>query len=104
MLKNVQEEQKTWAVKNFGHQPGWRSILGVMEEVGELAHAYLKNDQGIRISENHDEQMNDAVGDIVIYLADFCNNMGIDLEQIVSETWATVKKRDWTKNRINGEV
>jgi NTP pyrophosphatase (non-canonical NTP hydrolase) len=69
-----------------------------MEEVGELAHAHLKHDQGIRGLEDQDlahTQKVDAVGDIVIYLASYCTANNIDLEAAVKKTWEEVKARDW---------
>jgi NTP pyrophosphatase (non-canonical NTP hydrolase) len=74
------------------------------EEVGELSHAFLKFHQGIR---GYDEGkfMNeacDAVGDIVIYLASFCNANGIELDFVVWDTWQTVKSRDWVADPQKG--
>jgi NTP pyrophosphatase (non-canonical NTP hydrolase) len=103
-LKQIQEEVKVWEKKNFGDRPGWQPLLGLQEEVGELAHHYLKRAQGIRISEDHNAGIADAVADIVIYLLDFCNTEGIDLEATLKATWQEVSKRDWTKNRLNGQV
>jgi NTP pyrophosphatase (non-canonical NTP hydrolase) len=103
MLRNLQEEHRHWSKRNFGNRPSWMPLLGVMEELGELAHAHLKKAQGIRTAENHDENAKDAVADIVIFLADYCNATGIDLESVVSETWAAVKKRDWKANPESGD-
>ena len=102
MLKKLQSEQIEWVEHNFGKRPTWMPLVGVMEELGELAHAYLKKEQGIRISENHEEKLKDAIGDIVIYLADFCTAHDFDLATIVKETWKTVKIRDWIKYPVNG--
>jgi len=101
MLKKLQEEQKSWVNHNFGERPSWHPLLGVVEEVGELAHAYLKREQGIRVEEDHTENAKDAVADIVIYLADFCSAEGFDLQQIVQDTWDLVKQRDWKKDPAN---
>ena len=98
MLKKMQEEQKPWVKHNFGDRPSWMPLLGVVEELGELAHAHLKKAQGIRVNENHDENIKDAVADIVIFLADYCSSVGIDLEKVVQETWDKVKQRDWKAN------
>ena len=72
-----------------------------MEEVGELSHAHLKREQGIRGTEGeHTLAIEDAVADIVIFLADYCNSQGIDLESTVVRVWDTVvKPRDWVKER-----
>ena len=103
-FRQLQIENGHWAIKNFGaeNRPE-RSLLGVVEEVGELAHAVLKSIQGIRgSSEEHSAAARDAVGDIIIYLADFCSRSGYDLQEIVEETWDQVKARDWTKKKGDG--
>ena len=94
-LRQLQDEQRPWVQHNFGNRPSWMPLLGVMEELGELAHAHLKRAQGIRTTEDHDAKARDAVGDIVVYLADYCSATGIDLERTVAEVWAEVKRRDW---------
>ena len=98
MLKQLQEEVKSWSRYNFGSQPSWRQLLGAVEEIGELAHAHLKREQGIRSHENHTAAAKDAVADIIIYLADYCATEGFDMEAIVQETWDRVKQRNWRKN------
>jgi NTP pyrophosphatase (non-canonical NTP hydrolase) len=103
-LRKFQQEQKDWSKRNFPTQnTPYRPLLGVMEEVGELSHAHLKAEQGIRVNENHQAAKFDAIGDIVIYLSDYCNKNGFDLQDCISKTWDQVKQRDWTKNKINGK-
>lgn len=103
-LRQLQDEQRPWVQHNFGDRPSWMPLLGVMEELGELAHAHLKKAQGIRTNEDHDAQAADAVADIVIFLADYCSAVGIDLESVVRDTWAEVRKRDWKANPKKGGV
>jgi NTP pyrophosphatase (non-canonical NTP hydrolase) len=76
-------------------------LLGIVEELGELAHSFLKDAQGIRQHENHEELMKDAVADIVIFLCDFCSAKEFDLESLVLKTWDEVKQRDWKKDPEN---
>lgn len=104
-LTELQAEVKQWVAANFPkpHYP-YRPILGAVEELGELAHAFLKKDQGVRVDENHDAAMTDAVGDIIIYLADFCNQTDRDLDDIVDQVWDKVSQRDWKKNPVSGIV
>lgn len=97
-MKNVQHELVEWSLHNFGDRPAWQPLLGLVEEVGELSHAYLKRAQGIRTNEDHNAQIRDAVGDILIYLLDFCNAEGVDAQQILDDTWEHVKKRDWKQD------
>lgn len=99
-LHDLQREHAEWQEKNFGFPSPEQLFLGVVEEVGELAHAQLKMAQGIRGVGEAD--VKDAVGDVVIFLAGFCTAMGYDFGKIVETTWSQVKQRDWTKNRKDG--
>ena len=103
-LSQFQEEVLEWGKKNFPDTKPEMLVLGIAEETGELAHATLKQLQGIRGAEEvHVEEAQDAVGDLIVFVAHFCGLMGWDLETIISETWANVKERDWVKNNENGE-
>jgi len=97
LLKRLQHDVAEWSLKNFGDQPSHRPLLGVCEEVGELCHAHLKGEQGIRHSaEEIRAKKIDAAADIVIYLLDYCARESIDLEQAVQSTWDDqVSRRDW---------
>ncbi len=100
-LKEIQAEQDVWSKRNFDNKKPYQPILGAAEEVGELAHAYLKMEQNIRGSrEQHLEAMRDSIGDCVIFLMDLCNQMGWDFESIVNGTWEEVRKRDWKKDSL----
>ncbi len=96
-LLRLQNEVFVWTNHNFPNQQKWHPVLGLSEEVGELCHSYLKREQGIRVEEVHRDKIVDAVGDIVIFLCNFCNWEGIDLEKTVQKVWSEVKQRDWTK-------
>ena len=97
-FRQLQDEQKVWVAANFGARPAWHPLLGAVEELGELAHAHLKEQQGIRKTENHIENAKDAVADTIIYLSDYCSARGFDLQEIVESTWSKVRQRDWKKN------
>lgn len=100
-LSVIQKEQDEWSRRNFPGKKPYQPILGATEEVGELAHAYLKMEQGIRgTRQEHEAAMKDAVGDCCIFLMDLCNQMGWDFETILRDTWAHVKKRDWKKDPL----
>lgn len=102
MLNKVQSELNIWVSNNFGDRPAYHPLLGIGEELGELNHAFLKKEQGIRTNEDHDSAMVDAVGDILIYLLDFCNAMGYNANNILETTWGKVKQRDWVNSPTNG--
>lgn len=102
-LRRLQAEVYVWSLKNFPDKKQYQPLLGVAEEVGELCHAHLKTEQGIRgDAKKHYDDSVDAVGDIIIYLADYCAQNNIDFEMAVYNTWEKVKKRDWQVDKQNG--
>lgn len=97
-LEIFQSEVGRWAERNFGATPSYRPLLGAVEEIGELAHAHLKKEQGIREGlERFEQDAADAIGDILVYLADYCARTGLSLQESVDKTWARVRQRDWKK-------
>ncbi len=102
-LRAIQADHKEWQERNFGvAKRSHRTLLGMLEELGELSHAHLKTEQGIRVNEDHEAARRDAIGDVFIYMMGYCNDFDLDLTDIISETWAHVMKRDWEKNKSNG--
>jgi NTP pyrophosphatase (non-canonical NTP hydrolase) len=108
-FRQLQDEHREWVDRNF---PGskdnqYHPFLGLVEEVGEFAHVFLKSEQGIREGRNLEQIQalkEDAVGDIIIYLADLCTKHGIDMQDAIDKTWGEVQKRDWNKNKTDGSV
>lgn len=101
----LQQQHAAWEAVNFpmSEQNSMHSLVGVVEEVGELAHALLKKDQHIRGSaEEHDAAAKDAIGDIFIYMAGLCNKNGWNMEECIKRAWIEVGNRDWTKNKVDG--
>ena len=80
-LSDLQGELRLWQEHNFPGRESWEPLMGVAEEVGELSHAHLKQHQGIRRNEDHEAKARDAVGDIIVYLADYCNARGFSLQR-----------------------
>lgn len=103
-LIEFQIEVFAWGRRNFGQGVNHQPLLGAMEELGELAHAHLKAEQGIRkmTREEYEKQAHDAVGDIIVYLADYCGINGLNLDHAVRDTWGRVKQRDWRENPETG--
>lgn len=102
MLRQLQNEQKEWSDHNFPNRTNYHPLLGAIEELGELAHAHLKDEQKIRTNEDHFNNKVDAVADIIIYLCDYCTLNGIDIQGALEITWERVKQRDWIKYPKNG--
>ena len=99
IIRDIQAAQAEWQRHNFPNGEAVECILGIQEECGELAHAFLKRRQGIRgDADTHIADMRDAVGDIGIFALGLCNYMGWDYTEILVETWRQVQQRDWTRD------
>jgi NTP pyrophosphatase (non-canonical NTP hydrolase) len=102
-LDILQKEVGEWSRRNFPNNKTYHPLLGIGEETGELMHAHLKLEQGIRgTPEEHVAAKKDAVGDIMIYMADYCERNGLDLDECVELAWGEVKQRDWRKHQEKG--
>ena len=98
-LVGTQAEHRTWLHHNFPNQQPEDALLGLVEEVGELAHAHLKYAQQIRglTNEEYQAQASDAIGDIVIYLMSYCTTNGFELAECLNTAWEEVRERDWIR-------
>lgn len=83
-LVKIQAEHKAWADKNFPGAVFQESCVGMIEEIGELAHVILKRHQGIRSRETSDAMLRDALADIGIYLLHALSTQSI----IIPDYWA----------------
>lgn len=73
----LQSEVGRWVTKNFPDSPPKHQIWGLIEELGELTHAHLKKEQGIRGSEEkHVAAGKDAIADSVIFFMSACTMHG----------------------------
>ncbi|NEU57262.1 hypothetical protein [Halorussus sp. MSC15.2] len=72
LLGRLQKEVSDWSEANFGDQPDVNPLLGTGEEAGELADA-------LNLDAAPDEEELDAVGDVLVYLADVCARRDLDL-------------------------
>ncbi len=98
-FERIQTEHALWAAEHFPNTDPGDTLLGVGEEVGELDRAYLKRKQAIHLDEDHTAKIADAIGDIVIFLIQFCTLEGLNFAVCVNDAWDEVKQRDWNKHR-----
>ncbi|KKL97841.1 hypothetical protein LCGC14_1830410 [marine sediment metagenome] len=98
-LRRLQEEVGPWSASNFPGLTASDNLIGVAEELGELAHAHLKHHQGRMTDEEYSEQAQDAIGDILVFLAGYCNSADFDLEALTEKVWSEVKRRDYTSGK-----
>ena len=105
-LARLQDEHRAWSWHNFGAGDSRNAFMGIVEEIGELAHCDLKYRQGIRgiTMEEYHAKARDAVGDALIFLADYCNKTGLDMQACLETTWAEVRQRDWKKYPTDGRT
>lgn len=121
-LDQIQEEIRAWARSQFGDNvslddtsPSFGSplgslpaLMGIAEELGELFHAVAYRHQGRGYSnpQEHRAAKMDAVGDLMIYLLDYCSREKFDLLQVVRDTWEKVCKRrqaTWLEDKAKEE-
>lgn len=115
----LQARLARWSNHNFPGSTRVQKALGVAEELGELAeafigltasagrlsHAVLKTDQGIRGFDDRDTAraaVADAAADIVIFLMQVCTCFRIDLVTLVEAEAERVMRRDWKTHPDNG--
>lgn len=106
-LQDVQETTAIWRNVNFPNATAEEQFMGMVEELGELSHAILKNKQGIRGMDDpvtFRAAVMDAVGDLMIFTAGFCDKMDIHLGECVSNAWAEVMERDWIAAPDDGQL
>jgi len=104
-LREFQVTHAAWLAQNFPNVEPWEALAGIVEEVGELSHAHLKGHNKIRglADEAHMKAVKaDAIGDIFIYMASYCNTNGLDLETCIQRAWQEVRQRDWRLNPETG--
>lgn len=89
-----------WETRNFGAGTLAHRALGVCEEAGELAHAILKHEQGIRGMGDRDamrEAAGDAIADVTIYAINLATALRLDFGTLVRGVAEQVMGRDWKK-------
>lgn len=106
----LQRELASWQRENFGEQRHVKRpdlllmFCGMVEELGELAHAILKYEQGIRgLDEDtfkHDAA--DALADGRVFGTQFATGIGICEQTNFEETARNVMRRDWKRYPKNG--
>ncbi len=106
---NFRDLQRRMAAFQVGNDlaggPEWMA-LGVMEELGELAHCLLKQHQGIRGYDDPAKfaaECRDAIGDTLVFLSQVTEALGWDLQEIAEETVAHVTKRDWVNHPADAD-
>ena len=101
-LSEIQAELKVWTIYNFGKQKSIIPIMGMIEELGELTHAHLKELQGIRKSDYLADKK-DAIGDFTIYLLNWFNCINKDISIINLTTISKNVTIGIIENKVSAE-
>ncbi len=100
-LQEVQDYiKKVIEIRGFSDQEIEKTMLLLLEEVGELGKAIRKNATNMRIDEeklSHYDTIESEVADVFIVLTSVCNHLGIDLYTAVKEKEKENVKRVWKK-------
>ena len=96
-IGDISAEVAEWTTEKFGeHTPSYLSLIKAVEELGELAGAYIRR---IESRDGRDyatqAEINDGVADVVITLMVFCAREGIDFNSTLLDTWQKVRPRNF---------
>lgn len=96
-----QSDVTDWQRANFNQLGVAWTTLGLVEEVGELARALLKREEGIRGSyDEWSEEVRKELGDIFIKLLDVAQTLDYDLPTVAMLRWMVVRERNFRANPI----
>ena len=100
-LQEVQQYIKdVIEIRGFANQEIEKTMLLLLEEVGELAKSIRKNatDMGIDKNKiNHYDTIESEVADVFIVLSSVCNKLNIDLYKALKDKEEENIKRIWNK-------
>lgn len=121
-LNEIQEEVREWAEQFGDNESAYTGqmlfslppLLGMMEELGELAAPTCKRHQGrykqdLTETERQCEyrkDVKDALADLMIFMCDYANREGVDLISTLNAVWETVRNRSqktWDKDKAGEE-
>ncbi len=87
-------------IRGFAEQEIEKTMLLLLEEVGELAKSIRKNATSMSIDKsklNHYDTIESEVADVFIVLNCVCNKLGIDIYKAVKDKEEENIKRKWGK-------
>lgn len=102
-LVAIQNEQIAWSVKNFGRQHERYPLMGMIEELLEFDAAWDKRTAAwefepppLDIQAELEAEVVDAIGDIVIYMLDYCGKTGQQLDHLWKMRRLEVTSHHWS--------
>ena len=100
-LQEVQQYiREVIKIRGFAEQEIEKTMLLLLEEVGELAKSIRKNATSMSIDKskiNHYDTIESEAADVFIVLNSVCNKLGINLYKAVKDKEEENIKREWGK-------
>ena len=100
-LQEVQQYIKdVIEIRGFANQEIEKTMLLLLEEVGELAKSIRKNATNMDIDKNkinHYDTIESEIADVFIVLSSVCNKLNIDLYKALKDKEEENIKRIWNK-------
>jgi NTP pyrophosphatase (non-canonical NTP hydrolase) len=96
-LSDLQTDLHEWQRERFPDSGAEESLMGALEELGELAHATLKGKQGLegeRFSTGPEAEK-DAIGDCVVFLMQYASSRGYDIEECIEAAAGEALAREY---------
>ena len=87
-------------IRGFANQEIEKTMLLLLEEVGELAKSIRKNATNMGIDKNkinHYDTIESELADVFIVLSSVCNKLNIDLYKALKDKEEENIKRIWNK-------
>lgn len=105
VLDTIQDFHAKWLDETFPENDSDDQLKGVLEEIGELARAELKNSQKFRNYSDGEikEKITDAIGDLFFYMCGYCSRKGIRLADCIDMALKEIVTRDWEHLKKTGE-
>lgn len=101
-LNGYQRQINEWQDRNFGPQTTETMVLGMMEEIGEVARYLVKRRNRIRSEVSQPGTVPHEIGDVIVFALQVLTNEGWEAERVLGETFERVLARDWKLNPENG--
>ena len=101
-LDEIGQRVQAWRLKNFGEQSRYRNLAQITEEVGEVARAVGKAEEGIRPETRG--SLDQELGDVLLATLGMIAAEGFDPEEIVNARLTRMEALDFTQDPEGGEA
>lgn len=96
-LSQLQREiYRNKVARNFNVTDVGKEIVLMVEDLGELAHAYKNSNKQPAVTINHKEEIVDAVGDLMVLCLGLCEMLEVDAGEVLTTIVEQNKTRTHT--------